>query len=844
MADTYNEILLFLKDLGLEELSKEDKALLKEKTANSNDSNITKKELEMLYVLNRILLSTYQKVSLENMYKISETLDGQMAMKLFVEFQQIKSKSIDRYTCLERFKVAIQNILFNQKEANKEVRKSAKTIMNSKELLENALYHTMLDKNKADKLIKNCIRRSSLFLSKCDSENLRTLTQCLKENFKLNDDELVMISSRCATFFASASASKVNNLYIMLNEYKDFVEKRLDKSKDKEALNLLKRDFKDVLISSSLLAAADSEKVSETIKFLMGYKLGEINPYVGKYDSFKGEFTASQLARIYNNSITSLSMGIDHIFDFVSNISILYRNIFDKELNLDGFINGRNFSGLSRLSKIDFEKDGKANQILKMLKPFISAENMENLLKNHVGFLSCDVDVVKSGLKDALIESNTPEELRRNILKKIRNSFDASEGEYVDIERKKGVSIGSLNKVEVNALEEEDMAKFLSKIGAKNDEIETWKKNWNKESKEIRNLEIEIKLEEILKDCDELEMIIPFNFVSMEDFLSENDEVNELYNDLLGQFNEISSLRLNKKLATLSEECEGKLFLLKKSINKNYDRVISLLDEQINLIAIDLDEGMKKEEKYRENLYRYLSNEKEIEENELTDENMELVELSVTSLKESLKTASAIAKRLREKRGEIKEGIEIVRKMFILNYDENDEPIGVAFTPVLKGMDGEELFNNFIYLLDKEELLNDMDIKTNKRVYGIGDFTRYISLFEEEDERKIMLAVREELQECKEYKQQACDLLKSILKRNGEKFDENITFVEARQKVEELYKVQYQVYQDSLELLKETKKLDEKLEKTDIEALRESLETLKVKIEDLISKKNKIINKK
>ena len=53
-------------------------------------------------------------------------------------------------------------------------------------------------------------------------------------------------------------------------------------------------------------------------------ELGKINHRVGKYANIKGEFTPSQLAKIYDKSITSLSMGADHIFDFVSNMSTVF----------------------------------------------------------------------------------------------------------------------------------------------------------------------------------------------------------------------------------------------------------------------------------------------------------------------------------------------------------------------------------------------------------------------------------------------------------------------------------------------------------------------------------------
>ena len=145
------------------------------------------------------------------MDKIDESLDGQLMVKLFMEYHKIKSYAKDKFACLDRFKMVAEEILFGRKQVNKKIKDMANE-ETSKLVIQDALYMSMVDKNNADNLLSNCIRRSKNFLSSCDAENLKRLIDCLKTNFNLSEEELISISTRCATFFAASSASKLNNL--------------------------------------------------------------------------------------------------------------------------------------------------------------------------------------------------------------------------------------------------------------------------------------------------------------------------------------------------------------------------------------------------------------------------------------------------------------------------------------------------------------------------------------------------------------------------------------------------------------------------------------------------------
>ena len=76
------------------------------------------------------------------------------------------------------------------------------------------------------------------------------------------------------------------------------------------------------------------------------------------------------------------------------------------------------------------------------------------------------VEAVKKSLQEAVLESSNKDELRKNVLQKIRNHFDIYEGKFEDVQRedKKSATISSLNKVGVKDVNEEELMVVLEKL--------------------------------------------------------------------------------------------------------------------------------------------------------------------------------------------------------------------------------------------------------------------------------------------------------------------------------------------------------------------------------------------
>jgi len=587
-----NELFSFLKGLGIEDISKNEKKVIYDKINSSNSLEQVKRELELLFALNKVLISSYKKVSIGNMMKINEELDSQVIIKLFLVYNEIKSKSKDEVSSLKEFKEVTLNILNLNSQTNNSIEKDVEDSVSKLVQLKNSLYLTMSDKEKVDKLLDNCIRRSKNFISQSEVTNLEYLINYLKKNYNLSDDELVNISKRCATFFSFSSALKIENIARTINEFREFIEKKLiinDKSIDVN--KILNKDFKDILINTPSIAVNNPNSISKTIRFLMGDKLGNLVNTDFKFFDVRGDFTSLQLAKIYNESITSLSISVEKIEDVIKNISESYENHFGSKLNLNNLINGHNFSSIDQLSKEDYLSDGKINDVFKLLDMFISKEDMENLLKNNFSFLIAPISDVKKSLKNAVLNSQNENELRKNVLQKIRNHFDMYESYHAkgEVDTSK-IKIESLNKVGVKNIDEKELIDILDSLNASDDDIEKWRKVWNKEEKEIRDLEVELELEDILSELEGVKEFLNISYISAEQFIGETLISKNLFIELLNRYqNLVNDKKISNKLSGLSDKVNETIMQVANKIDNNIIVVIENYNSQLKNLNENLE---------------------------------------------------------------------------------------------------------------------------------------------------------------------------------------------------------------------------------------------------------------
>ena len=583
MDKKYNELVNYLK--GLEVDGKDEEKIKLYKLFNDvNDIKDIKNYIDWLIALNKSLVSVYRKVCVENILKIYKEIDADLLVHLFAVYKDIKEKSNgDELQTLKNFKDVVLEVLCVNDNVNEKIANELDFALIRSLEIKDSLYLTMNSKEKADVLFDNCVRRSKLFLKQCDVQNLERLVFCLKNDYSFKDDELVAISSRCASFFASSSASKIANLYKRIDEFKKYIKSQeTAMSTALEVDKLLSKKFKHILRDSSSISIANPDSLNKTFKFLMGEKLGELVYTKDYLKDIRGDFTPYQLAKIYNESITSLDIRVDKIADVCQSVSSMYEKVYGEKLDLSKFINGHNFSSISQLRKEDYDMNGKINEIFSILSMFVSSENMENLLRNNLSFLIAPSDAVKISLKDAVLSSSNKDELKSNVLKKIRNHFDIYEGHFDYSGKESSSRIELLNKVNIRNISEEEILNILEKLEVSSDKIEVWSKKWNREEKEYRDLQVQIDLEELLDGICYIEELLNLDFCNVDQYLEDVGVVKEMMDELRNKYNDIvEGKKLNKSLKEIAHSFEGNFIKCENKLNENIKNVVWLYEEKL-----------------------------------------------------------------------------------------------------------------------------------------------------------------------------------------------------------------------------------------------------------------------
>lgn len=847
------ELIEFLKEIGINDLNKNDKKYLIQLIQDKKEIEYVKQDLELLLSLNRVLISSYGFVSLSNMRKINEEIDSNTYNSLFLVYQSIKNKSKDKISCLREFKGVVSKILNSNTKVNKIVEKNVKDSFDKVELIRDSLYFTMEDKQKADKLLDNCMKRLKQFVNQCEVANLEEIIQHLKSNYDLTDSELVSVSRKCATFFTMSNVSKIDNISKVIDDFKKFIEdKLLLEEKESKVEKLLNKDFKDILLNSSTIMTKNTESVEETVKFLMGYKFGEIRVGAGKgIANIKGDFSPRDLAKIYNESITSLSIGIDKIKDVCIGLAISYKSCFKDNLDVNNLINGKNFTSLAQLGKDDYDIDGKMDEIFAVLSMFITKEDMVNLLKKDFSFLIAPVSAVKSSLSKAVLESKNNNDLRRNVLQKIRNHFDIYEGGYYNNgDRKQSVSASNVSKVNVKNVNEEDVVNILKKLDVTSNDIDCWVKEWNKEEKELKNMEIEIGLEELLEELEVIDEFANSNIVNVDEFM-DNTLVNKnLLIEVKDKYMKIiTEEKLNKQLLNLSDKVAEKINEVSNKIEDNISRVITIYDEVLKDSNKKLEVLIADKEAYYFGVSEAKRREKDALDNNITPQRLHDAKKqydSIISRVKKIKREYAGMKKEREGitalLGELYEIIDKEKKdenvTRALNKDDfmkienkisnKSEYVTLAFIKSLE-VEGLIPFNDddrieiekLTYKQFKcKYLKNEDSVKIADKIYN-----KYLSLFKRRNE------LREEL--IRYYKTRT-NIKSKVIHGMEEACDELV------EKLKEMKRnVEY-----GFTMLEETEKIKKIVEGVDINSIEQSINELNEYIKVISLKREKVLNNK
>ena len=144
---------------------------------------------------------------------------------------------------------------------------------------------------------------------------------------------------------------------------------------------------------------------------------------------------------------------------------------------------------------------------------------------------------------------------------------------------------------------------FLSNIKVIPEEIEKWKEEWNKETRELKIVELEVNLENILSQLNDLEELIPFSYPTLEAFNEETILVRNLLIDLVNNYKSLQLIKpMTKNVKELVKSINTKIENVKEKIDNNYDLLISSYKQQLAGLNDNLSQVNSKIIKHRNDL--------------------------------------------------------------------------------------------------------------------------------------------------------------------------------------------------------------------------------------------------
>ena len=830
MNKDYLELLNYLKDIGLENISKSEKKSLYKRLEKGVSLDQIKKELELLYSLNRILINTYKEVSIANMNRINNEIDSDLLLKLFVVYQGIKEKGLSRIDTLREFKKTVIEISKENKQTNLELENIVKIATTHLQLQQETLYFTMLSKEKADILLARCYQRAKATFQRAQISNLESVVGCLKQNFSLSDEELISISSQCATIFALSNASKLLNLETTLEDFKEYIKQQLTISnKSIDASKFLSKDFKDILTTSGSVAITDNKTLQNTIRFLKGERLGNLASDVrGELLNLKGNFTPTQLLKIYSKSLTCLSTPINKIAEACDSIYEAYNKHFNGNLSLDNFVNGRNFTSLADLRKEDYKKGEKIDAIFSLLSNFISKEDMQNLLENNFGFLKASVEDVRLGLEEAILESKNKDELQRNILKKIRSQFSREKGNFVLGERSNGIIVDKRKEVKVKDMQEEEIVSLLSKLKTSEVKIEKWRKTWNEDEKEYRELVLEEELLGVLATSKDLRDMLDFELYDRQAYGEEIEIIQELLSEMILERDAIViDEKLNKNLLQINSQIHENIEYIKAVLNKKIDKLIGAyssliidLNQQLEIINDTKDrvnDLKRRLEKKNEEIETYHIDEVEVKkERERLDAIHSLIEYCAKEYK-----------KVQSRSNKTNDKIDFFANMLTSKEKREmlkDPVVALTSNKASAGY----VFFNFLYILVRDDLIyelpevSEVNLSIEEKNMSIEEYIDTLTKEEGEQARIIYDELVDSLIDTHEIFEKLCEKLEEY-----GLYNENIRTVKAAIKVlGELHSKLSKENREKAELLHSRSYIESEIEKYNTDELNEEIERL------------------
>ena len=233
---------------------------------------------------NRFVKSQVSNQSLNSLFDVLNNVDFQALERYNTALTKLEDTGLDERVVHTLCQQIIDDIMVKNSKINSAIfDESSAFLIQADKFSDN--FNTVKKSTKKDvveKIYSNCISRMKSFYQKVEPENFIDILVTLQESIgtdSLTEDEVVELSSKCATIFCESSREKILGVLEVLSDYKEFCLDYVHSQEDLSADDVQKlKDFRigQVLRNTASITKANTRTLYHTLELLKGKSVGEI----------------------------------------------------------------------------------------------------------------------------------------------------------------------------------------------------------------------------------------------------------------------------------------------------------------------------------------------------------------------------------------------------------------------------------------------------------------------------------------------------------------------------------------------------------------------------------------
>lgn len=641
--------LLIKYNIAFDENSSETEMLLQH-FARSTTEDLEKYFSNCIFLKKR-LNDACSAITVEQVFYIISRANRDFIQKVEKEYDKFASQvALDDHLKTKIFASLSKDMLNVVSKTDKEMADIAsKYVSDLNKVVElSNSFVSYFDEDLGSKLFTNCIKRMQSFYYSTNPEQISELFYHLKNHpdcaGKITEEDLVSISERCASFYSNATAEKIQNINLQLQDFSKFIYNQLElELTEKNKLQTMQyqtalnaKDLRNILLTTPTIFTENPTTINFNIDLIKGQDtIGSLvekfqikvnsEEALEKFKNISLSFSAIDMQKLYVGNLSALSVSPNVMLNALTFIDRTAKAVFGDEIAPEEYLSPETYGQLQNINKLydsfGYDKNQWKNN-LELLSKIVSKEKLKDYFLSSFKLANVPTEFIKTQIANTILASNGADDLEKSFDRLISKNF------FWDVQNKKKSSdesqhtfeipkyrIGNLKPEPIQfGVDLEKAKEFLAVLNFDEKVIEAWQqtceKNTNKQSKKAKTETLDIKT---VNQCNEILNLIRELNTQL------NNKPNESQLFVINQtlktvYDNISLLSFNTR--NMETATKGLIVNVKTAFNdlskrfnellterqKAYKDELKTLKKQYKQLSEKIDENYRKYQRYHDNI--------------------------------------------------------------------------------------------------------------------------------------------------------------------------------------------------------------------------------------------------